>query len=101
MLVILWAGGKLRLTVTAHLSYSPQYDFIIVVLVEKFNKVIGKHARFACWCDGTMPPTSRLYSNVCYDGAFYKIQLIQLAGRVIELNYCTDWKREKDTISAN
>lgn len=39
-----------------------------------------------------MPPATRLDFDVCYHGAFHKIQLVQFARRVVKLNYCTDWK---------
>lgn len=70
---------------------SPQNDFIvIVVLIEEFYKVVGKHAGFACRCYRTMPPATRLHFNIRYHGAFHKVNLVQFAGRVVELHYCTD-----------
>lgn len=96
--------GTMRLTVTKHLSMandSPQYDFIVVVLllVEELHEVVGKHAGFSCWRYCTMPPATRLHLNVGYHGSLHEIQLVQLAGRVVKLHYCTDWKADEKKFS--
>lgn len=89
------------LTVTKRLSIandSPQYDFIVVVLllVEELHEVVGKHAGLAWRCNCAVPPATRLDLNVGNHGSLHEIQLIQLAGRVIELHYCTDWKADEE-----